>query len=212
MTNQKLRTRINFILLLALALPLQWACSSKPTTTEYAADKVVARSDNKSERPSWASETKFLYEDGGSWVIVGVSEVPGDSRVQAAFKMSDSSARGNLAQKIETAVLKVVENSESGLSMEDQNLKSLIREVSQSTFKNVDIDDRYWEKVVQTKSTGEQVMIMKVFSRLKVLKSDLVKMSAAQAEKSKTAPKDMKNKVESIIEKNLMAQFTEDNP
>lgn len=209
MGKTKAFQKINVLILWAM-IGLAIGCATKPTTTEYAADKVVARSDNRSDRPSWASETKSVIDESTSWIIIGTSEVPGDSRIQASFKLSDSTARGNLAQKLETSVTKIVENVETGLAMEDQGLKALVREISQSTFKNVDIDDRYWEKVIRTNSTGEQVLIMKVFSRLKVSKSDFTKMASAQVEKSKSVTPDIKNKVESIIEKNLLNQFQQD--
>ncbi len=208
-TNSK--TNLNIALGFSiLASSFLMSCSSAPKTTEYEVDKVVARMDDMSARPSWAKESKFVFNEDNSWVILGVVEVPGDSRVQAAFKMSDANARGNLSQKIETSILKIVETSDTGLGLEDQSLKSLIREISQTSLKNVDIDDRYWEKVARTTSSGERILVMKVFSKLKISKFDFIKTTAAQVEKSKSAPTDVKNKVESLIEKNLADQFGQD--
>lgn len=195
---------------LLLSFIISSCSSSKHATTEYEPDKIVMRSDGKTERPSWALETKTVIDDANSFIIIGVAEVPGDSRTNAALKLSDSAARGNLAQKLETSVTKIVENTETGLSMADQGLKSLIREVSNSGFKNVDIGDRYYEKVIRTSSSGDQTMIMKVFSMIKITKSEFSKMAQAQVEKSKTASPDLKNKLESIIEKNLSNQFEQD--
>lgn len=185
-------------------------CTSAPKNTEYESDKVIARMDDASARPSWAKESKVIFNEDNHWIILGVVEVPGDSRIQAAFKMSDANARGNIAQKIETSILKIVETSDSGLSMEDQTLKSLIREISQTSLKNIDIDDRYWEKVARTNSSGERQMVMKVFSKVKISKEDFLKMTQAQAEKSKAATPDIKNKVESLIEKNFSSQIEQD--
>ena len=194
-----------------VAVSIIVGCSSAPKTTEYDGDKVIARMDDMSARPAWAKESKFVFNEDNNWVILGVVEVPGDSRAQAAFKMSDANARGNLSQKIETSILKIVEASDTGLGLEDQSLKSLIREISQTSLKNVDMDDRYWEKVARTTSSGERQMVMKVFSKLKISKGDFIKLTTAQAEKSKAAPTDVKNKVESLIEKNLATQFGQDS-
>ena len=190
-------------LLTALAFPLLLAscASDKKNAANYAADKVVARSDGLEKRPDWVSETVNVKENGENFLIIGVAEVPADSRVQAAYKMSDASSRGNLANKVETQVTKIVESSESGLSMEDQSLKSLIREVSQTSFKNLDVKDRYWEKVVKTLSSGEETSVLKVFSLLQISKSEFKKLLLENAHKSKTGSKEIRNGVENAIRK-----------
>ncbi len=164
----------------------------------YEEDKILGRSDGLSSRPEWASETISVKEDGENLQFIGLVEVPGDSRPTAAFKMSDANARGGIATKIETTVLKMVETSDTGLKMEDQTLKSLIHEMSQITLKNIDIKNRYWEKVQRVSSEGKKSMVMKTFSLIEVPKDEIKKM---MFEKSKTAevPVDIRNKVENLV-------------
>jgi hypothetical protein len=164
----------------------------------YEEDKVLGRSDGMAQRPEWASETVSTKEEGDSVQFIGLVEVPGDSRPTAAFKMSDANAKGGVASKIETNVLKMVETSDSGLNVEDQSLKSLIHEMSQISLKNVDIKNRYWEKVQRVSSTGKKSMIMKTFSLIEIKKSDLQKMMFEKA-KNADVPADMRNKVENLV-------------
>jgi hypothetical protein len=183
------------------ALAFLFGCSSatvRGDKVEYAPDKVLGRSDDRTSRPDWVKETVNITEHGDKVQFVGSVEVPGDSRATAAFKMSDAAARAAIAKKIETVVTSSVETGDTGLSMEDQTLKTMIKEVAQVSLKNVDVSDRYWEKAEHTGSSGEKSMMMKAFSLIEVKKDDLKKMMVARAEKS-NAPEDMKNKVEEII-------------
>lgn len=164
----------------------------------YEEDKVLGRSDGLSARPEWASETISVKEDGENLQFIGLVEVPGDSRATAAFKMSDASARGGIATKIETTVTKMVETSDTGLKMDDQTLKSLIHEMSLITLKNVDIKNRYWEKVQRVSSEGQKSMVMKTFSLIEVNKEEIKKMMFEKA-KTAEAPTDIKNRVENLV-------------
>jgi len=178
------------------------ACSSTQKTTEFAQDRVVGRMDDLEKRPSWASESQTVRERDDNYLIVGIGEVPGDSRVQAAFKVSDANARGHLANKLELQITKIVEASESGFSMEDQKLQSLIRELSQNTFRNIDIKERYWEKVVKTASTGEETLTLKTFSLLSISKADFKKLLLkTETKKSVANSKDIRGSVENILRK-----------
>jgi hypothetical protein len=182
-----------------ILLVLVSGCASAPKTNSYRPDQVVGRMDELGSRPEWATESINVITQGEKIRFIGVAEVPADSRIQAAFKMSDSSARGVVANKVETSVTKIVENSEAGLSMEDQSLKSLIKEVSRVSLKNVDIKNRYWEKVVRTSSDGSESMIMKVFSLIEISERDMKKMLLTANRASQSSSKDIRNKVENLI-------------
>ena len=190
--------RTKFSLLLVVSLFILQACSSAPKKNEYVEDKVIGRIDNKSERAEWATESVSVREKGDNVEFIGAAEVPGDSRVQAAFKLSDANARGNIAGKIETNITKIVQASETGLSMESQQLNSMITEISQTSLKNVDVKDRYWEKVLSTDSQGTQTVKMKVFSLISIPKQQMQTM-VIQATKTSAAPTDVRNKVEDLV-------------
>lgn len=175
-------------------------CASGPKTTEFQPDKVVGRSDGLSARPDWVTETVSVVESGDKLNIIGVVEVPGDSRPQAAFKGSDLAAKGHLAEKIEQQLTKIVQHSESGFSMEDQSLQSLIKQVSNVSFRGIDIKNRYWEKVIRTKSSGEEEMVLKAFSLLAVPKPDVKKMIVEATQKTRAASQAMRTNVAKVIE------------
>jgi hypothetical protein len=190
------------LLVLGFASAMAVGCASTPekkaSDMQYEADRVIGRSDNRSDRPSWATETVSVKSDGSKIQFIGIAEVPADSRTQAAFKMSDSNARGAVAAKVETNITRLVENSESGLNMEDQSLKSLVHELSQVSLRNVDIKDRYWEKVQRTASNGGVSAVMKAFSLIEMEKAQIEKL-ILEKEKASKAPEDLKNKVEQIV-------------
>ena len=186
--NRMMKILNSFCVTSFVALTLQLtACSSGPKPSEYAADRVVGRSDELTSRPKWVSETMSVSDQGDNTNFIGMSETPGDSRVQAAFKMSDAAARGHLANKIETNVTKIVQSSETGLSMDEQQLRSLIQEISQTTLHSVDIKERYWEKVVHTETGGTEVVHLKTFSLISIPKAEIKKMVIASIDQSKDA-------------------------
>ena len=165
---------------------------------EYEEDRVLGRSDGLSSRPDWARETISVFEKDGKVQFIGLSEVPGDSRSIAAFKLSDAAARGGVATKLETSVFKLVESSDTGLGLNEQQLKSLIREVSSVNLKNVDVKSRYWEKLQRTNSDGQKILVMKVFSLIEIDKEALRKMMVEKA-RNAAVPADVRNKVEDMI-------------
>lgn len=193
---------MKFTILLLSSLFLLGSCGSSKVAENkdmiYEEDKVLGRSDGLTQRPEWASESVNIKEDGENVQFIGLVEVPGDSRPTAAFKMSDANARGGVASKIETNILKVVETSDSGLSINDQSLKSLVHEMSQISLKNVDVKSRYWEKVQRVSSEGKKSMVMKTFSMIEINKSELQKMMLEKA-KTADAPADIKNRVENLV-------------
>ncbi len=192
--------RLGLITVLAL-IPFFSGCSSAPTNTEYKPDRVVGRMDELDSRPNWVTESTSVQEKDGKLQFIGVSEVPGDSRVQAAFKMSDASARGYVVNKIETSVLKVVESSDTGLSMEDQSLQSLIQEVSKSSLKNIDVKSRYWEKVARTSSGGSESLVLKTFSLIEIPTQEMKNLLTSAIESPKTQVKsDLRNRLKTAID------------
>jgi len=103
--------RLGLIAALAL-IPFFSGCSSAPTNTEYKPDRVVGRMDELDSRPNWVTESTSVQEKDGKLQFIGVSEVPGDSRVQAAFKMSDARPRGYGVNKTETSATTGIETPE----------------------------------------------------------------------------------------------------
>jgi hypothetical protein len=193
------------ILAMGLLFPVLFSgCAS--TTVEYPADRVVGRSDNLTSRPDWVSETLSVIDKGEELQVIGLVEVPGDSRAPAAFKASDAAARGHLANRVETQVTKIVESSESGFSMEDQQLQSLIREISRVNFRDLSVKSRYWEKVVRTRTAGAEDVVLKAFSLLTIPKASLKKMVLEAANKSSgttgsdRAPASIREKLEHTLE------------
>ena len=120
----------------ALCLMLGMGCASSSKSQRagapvYVADKVVGRSEFLSKSPDWVSETVSVKENGDHYDIIGVAEVLATAASRLHFTCPMPRARRNLAAKIETNLTRVVQTTESGFSMDDQQLLSLIKEVSQ---------------------------------------------------------------------------------
>lgn len=193
------RSKAVFVLTTLLVLSSCGTSAPKQADTlGYEEDRVLGRSDGLSSRPDWARETVSVREQSGKVQFIGLAEVPGDSRATAAFKMSDAAARGGIAGKLETSVTKLVESSDTGLNLEDQQLKTLIREVSNVKLTDIDVKDRYWEKLLRTTSDGSKKTVLKAFSLIEVDQEKLKKMMADLASQSKASP-DARNQVENLI-------------
>src|SRR4051812_21175438 len=77
------------------------ASGSRMLTPENSPDEVLSRIDDLSSRPKWLKESEpFRIEDG---VVnsLGQTTVPGDNRVEAAYRISENNAKAAIASAIE---------------------------------------------------------------------------------------------------------------
>jgi hypothetical protein len=150
-------------------------CSSntpRGATSETQEDKVVARMNEQSSRPNWLDESKpFLIKDGYVRAL-GQTTIPGDSRVEAAYRIAENNAKGAIASAIEARLETVFQNAEEGTSLDSTQARYIGAEASKITSSSLRIQDRYWEKVATTTDSGQRVTQLKVFTTVVMPEED----------------------------------------
>ncbi|HEX7676206.1 MAG TPA: hypothetical protein VF412_18660 [Bdellovibrio sp.] len=144
------------------------ACSTKPTTTtptqaDVLPDQVVARIDQMNARPDWLKESEPFTISKGVVSSLGQTEVPGDHRVDAAFRIAENNAKAGISKAIEQKLDYVFQNAEEGTSIDATQARYIGSEVSKITTSTMRVDKRYWEKVVVSRENGSRVPIYRVF-------------------------------------------------
>jgi hypothetical protein len=142
------------------------ACSSTPSqhTSETQEDKVIARVNDESSRPKWLDETKPFQIKDGNVISLGQTTIPGDNRVEAAYRIAENNAKGSIASAIETRLEAIFQNAEEGTSIDSTQARYIGAEASKVTTSAMRINNRYWEKVATTRDSGERITQFKVFT------------------------------------------------
>ena len=105
---------IGFLFLIA-------ACSSTPKNTQgqdIEADRTLSRIDDMSSRPSWLKESQPFSVVSGEVSSLGQTQIPGDNRVEAAYRIAESNAKEQIAKAIEQRLDYVFQNAEEGTSID----------------------------------------------------------------------------------------------
>jgi hypothetical protein len=64
-------------------------------------EKVVVRMDDMDESPKWATLSKTMFKKKGRVYAVGFAELPIESRISAAVRVSDNNARFEISREIQ---------------------------------------------------------------------------------------------------------------
>lgn len=177
-----------------LALTLFASCSSL-------SEKTISRMDGES-KPSWATQEKALTVDNGKMHILGFTELDADAKVSAAFRMSDSQARGELSKMVENQFSSIFQNLEEGVNDEGTLSRYYASEVSKNMLRELKISKRYWEKVQAIDRDGAPTYRLRVYSLAEIPESHykkLVREKIAQEKIDPEVKKQVLNHFESEI-------------
>src|SRR5581483_6442033 len=88
-------------------------CSSatKMPTPETAEDKVLSRIDDLSHRPDWLKESETFKIKDGMVYSLGSTTIPGDHRVEAAYRIAENNAKAAIAAAIEQRLNFIFQNA-----------------------------------------------------------------------------------------------------
>jgi hypothetical protein len=151
------------------------ACSSapkNPTASELEPDRVVARIDDRSSRPDWVKESEPFRIKDGMVTSLGQTTIPGDNRVEAAYRIAENNAKGAIANAIEVRLETIFQNAEEGTSLDATQARYIGAEASNLTTSSLRISDRYWEKVATTQDTGQRLTQYRVFADVTMPEAD----------------------------------------
>lgn len=151
------------------------ACSSAPVIngTQVQEDKVLSRIDGLSSRPAWLKESEVFKVEEGMVYGLGSAVIPGDNRVEAAYRIAENNAKARLAGSIEQRLEYLFQNAEEGTSQESTQARYIGSEASKLTTSSIRTEKVYWEKVAVFNSDGQASIVYRVFARSSIPEKDL---------------------------------------
>ena len=174
------------VLILSLGFYLG-GCSTAvktPIKPEIEPDKVITRIDDLSGRPDWLKESEPFWIADGHVYSLGSTSIPGDQRVEAAFRVSDNNAKSGVANAIEQKLEFIFQNAEEGAEMGADQARYIGAEASSLITSSIRSDKRYWEKIATTQDSGERVTRYKVYSLVLMPEADFKKAIIAAVRKA----------------------------
>lgn len=135
-------------------------------------EKVLSRIDNLSARPDWLIETQPFRIVNGEVVSLGAATVPGDSRVEAAYRISANNAKANVAGAIEQRLSFVFQNAEEGVKMDATQARYIGAEASALTSSSMRTSKQYWEKIFAVDEHGVGNTFYRVYSVVSMPESE----------------------------------------
>lgn len=163
------------LLLLIISIVGCSSTSKNKSPSELQKDEVISRIDGLSERPSWLQESEPFKVEKGTVVSLGQTTIPGDNRVEAAYRIAESNAKKNISSAIEQKLSFVFQNAEEGTDIDSNQVQSISGEVSRITTSSIRPGKYYWEKVATTTDSGERVTRYKVFATVTMPENDFKK-------------------------------------
>jgi hypothetical protein len=165
---------VNYLIILVTMA----GCSSTPKGNDGKAiepDQVLSRIDDLGERPSWIKESASFTVGGGNVTALGQTTIPGDHRVEAAYRIAENSAKAAIAGGIEQRLDFVFQNSEEGTGMDSTQARYIGAEAAKITTSSLRPSKRYWEKVLTTDESGNKRTVYRVFATVSMPEADFRK-------------------------------------
>lgn len=159
-------------------------------------DKVVARSDDRSSRPSWAKEEKPLTRKGSDLYFLGQARIPAEkANISMGYRIAENNAKNSLAGAINQNLTYMFQNAEEGTTYDATQVQFVSTESAKAVMSKAVPSDHYWEKVVSTVSAdGDKEMFYSVFARVKISEADLKKAIDRTLNGHKGISEDLKKK------------------
>lgn len=187
---------------IAVLALMTFSCTSTPKVANdkaYVADQVLARIDDMASRPGWIKESEPFRIEGGKVLSLGSTVIPGDDRVEAAYRIAENSAKAGVSTGIEQRLSFVFQHAEDGTQIGSDQTRFIGTEVSNLTASSITPEKRYWEKYATTLDSGERVTRYKVYSLVSMPESEFKKAVLASLNKragKKGISKDFAKKVD----------------
>ncbi len=200
------------IVLMAIVVTELVGCGTSvknPTTAEIDPDKVISRIDGLSTRPDWLKESEPFRFEGGNVYSLGSTTIPGEDRVDAAYRIAENNAKAGIASAIEQKLEFIFQNAEEGTQIGADQARFIGAEASSLITSSIRPSKRYWEKVASSES-GVRKVNQRVFSMVSMPEADFknaVMNAIKKAEGKKGLSKNFSEKVDKHWDK-----FTSDLP
>lgn len=159
-------------------------------------DKVIARSDDYSSRPSWAKEEKPLTQKGGDLYFLGQARIPAEkANVSMGYRIAENNAKNSITGAINQNLTYMFQNAEEGATYDTTQVQFVSTESAKAVMSKAVPSDHYWEKVLSTVSgDGDTEMFYSVYARVKISQADLKKAIDRTLNGNKGISEDLKKK------------------
>lgn len=162
------------MLIIAGGIAIFSGCSSAPRIgVEHAGEeRVLSRIDDLGSRPSWVTESNPFQIRDGQVTSLGMTTIPADNRVEAAYRISDNSGKAALASAITQKLEFIFQGSEEGTAMDATQARYIGAESSKLVTSSIRSSRHYWEKVAITQANGQLDLRIRAFSLVSMPEND----------------------------------------
>ena len=159
-------------------------------------DKVIARSDDMSSRPSWAKESTPLTKKGSDLYFLGQTRIPAEkANISMGYRIAENNAKNAIAGAINQNLTYMFQNAEEGTTYDATQVQFVSTESAKALMSKAVVSDRYWEKVLSTVSAdNDKEMFYSVYTRVKISEADMKKAIDRTLNGSKGISDDLKKK------------------
>ncbi|MGE4233198.1 MAG: hypothetical protein AB7F43_07710 [Bacteriovoracia bacterium] len=153
------------------------ACSSAPQkqTQETQEDIVIERIDGLEHRPKWLIESEPFRIESGYVTSLGQTEIPGDNRVEAGYRIAENNSKSALSSAIEQRLEFIFTGAEEGTSLDANQARWIGAEASKITTSSMRNAKRYYEKIAHTTDDGERTTKYRIFTLVQMPEADFKK-------------------------------------
>lgn len=173
-------------------------------------DKVIARSDDMSSRPSWAKESTPLTKKGSDLYFLGQTRIPAEkANISMGYRIAENNAKNAIAGAINQNLTYMFQNAEEGTTYDATQVQFVSTESAKALMSKAVVSDRYWEKVLSTVSAdNDKEMFYSVYARVKISESDMKKAIDRTLNGSKGISDDLKKKAAQQWDAMVREQYT----
>lgn len=182
--------------LMVLILALSASCGS-------IGEKVLVRMDDQDESPKWASLSKTMFKKKGRVFAVGFAELPIESRISAAVRVSDNNARFEISREIQDDMAFILQNVSEGVSDGGQLVTFYGSEVSKNLIHEIKSEERYWEKIETFDEVGAKVFKLRIYSLISIEESELRRAIRSALNKGKGLSPELKKQIDNHMSREI---------
>lgn len=143
------------------------SCATK-LTEKTAEEIIVARSDERSSRPDWATEEFVTLKNGGDFYSIGTSTILAEQKIDAGFKIAEGIAKGNISKLISQKLEYTLQHADEGMLESSPIIRFMNSEVSKIESSGITVKNRYWEKYVTVDNSNTRRAYYRIFVRVAI--------------------------------------------
>lgn len=139
-------------------------------------DKVIARSDELSSRPSWVKDDAPIQVKNGDMFVTSMATVRSErANISQGYRIAENQAKTDLSNAIKTDIKTNFVDAQEGVEGDQFRTEFLSIEKSEIAFSGLMPNNRYWEKVLVTTADGDKEMEYRFYARMKIKEADFKK-------------------------------------